>query len=283
MLETQSYSKTARVKDNASTGLHNSNLDQSLDNESNNFDMTRSSRKNKSLLGRSRNQESSCPASDMESFNKTSSKLFNASFKHHDAATCVCQYCNCGRHLCKFKCIKPDLPKGSTYKMSYDRKTPIPNNINRASEYDRLNGPHLDLGTNNKIDYNGKQGDIPERHRPEDLLKTGGPSQNLTSYSSGFPGFKGANQYIKPSDSAVRADFPMMSRSTYANSFVPKSSPKPHVQKIPDNLKSRDLWMGKTTYGNFFQQPNPEDYVKRNQNAEKLNNNPNYNHQYGTN
>lgn len=29
--------------------------------------------------------------------------------------------------------------------------------------------------------------------------------------------------------------------------------------------------MGKTTYGNFFQQPNPEDYARRNRNLEKLN------------
>ncbi len=41
--------------------------------------------------------------------------------------------------------------------------------------------------------------------------------------------------------------------------------------------------MGKTTYGNFFQQPNPEDYAKRNKNREKLEDNPNYGHQYGTN
>lgn len=89
------------------------------------------------------------------------------------------------------------------------------------------------------------------------MLKSGGPCQQLTSYSSGFPGYRGANQYVKPTDNVIRADFPMMSRSTYANSFVPKSAPKPRTEKIPDNLKSRDLWMGKTTYGNFFQQPNP--------------------------
>lgn len=40
--------------------------------------------------------------------------------------------------------------------------------------------------------------------------------------------------------------------------------------------------MGKTTYGNFFQQPNPEDYAKRNKNREKLEDNPNYGHQYET-
>ncbi len=85
----------------------------------------------------------------------------------------------------------------------------------------------MDLETNNKKDYDGKKGDTIERPKPEDLLKSGGPCQNLTSYSSGFPGFKGANQDVKPTDNAVRADFPMMSRSTYANSFNRKSAPKP--------------------------------------------------------
>jgi len=39
--------------------------------------------------------------------------------------------------------------------------------------------------------------------------------------------------------------------------------------------------MGKTTYGNFFQQPNPEDYSKRSKNIDKLENDPKYGHQYG--
>lgn len=43
----------------------------------------------------------------------------------------------------------------------------------------------------------GEKGDPNERPKPEDLLKSGGPSPQLTSYSSGFPGFKGANQYVK--------------------------------------------------------------------------------------
>jgi hypothetical protein len=43
--------------------------------------------------------------------------------------------------------------------MSYDKKDPIPNNINRAGEYDKLNGPHLDMDTNYKKFYDGKKGD----------------------------------------------------------------------------------------------------------------------------
>ena len=31
-----------------------------------------------------------------------------------------------------------------------------------------------------------------------------------------------------------------------------------------------NLWMGKTTYGNYFQQPNPEDYAGKVKKVEKL-------------
>lgn len=146
---------------------------------------------------------------------------------HHDPNMCVCQHCTCGRHLCKFKNVKPDLSKCSIYKQSYDRKNPIPNNINISSEYDRLNGPHLDMDSNYKKHYDGKKGDPNQRPRPEDLLKSGGPCPNLTSYSSGFPGYKGVNQYVRPTDSMIRGNFPLMSRSTYAGAFVPKSASKP--------------------------------------------------------
>ena len=48
-----------------------------------------------------------------------------------------------------------------------------------------------------------------------------------------------------------------------------------------DNLKSNNLFLGKSTYGNFFQQPNPEDYAPKVKNVEKLEATPNYNRQYG--
>lgn len=47
-----------------------------------------------------------------------------------------------------------------------------------------------------KKSFLGNRGDPNEKPRPEDLLKTGGPSQKLTSYSNGFPGFRGSNQYV---------------------------------------------------------------------------------------
>lgn len=132
--------------------------------------------------------------------------------------------------MCQFKAqAKPDLSKTSIYKQSYDRKTPIPNNINIASDYDKLKGPHLDLNSNYKHDYDGKRGDPNFKHRPEDLLKNGGPCANLTSYSSGFPGFKCVNQYVPHTDNAVRSNFPLLSKTTYGNAFASKSVPKPRV------------------------------------------------------
>lgn len=44
--------------------------------------------------------------------------------------------------------------------------------------------------------FEGTKGDAYMRYRPEDLLKTGGPAPQLTSYNSGFPGFRGDNQYV---------------------------------------------------------------------------------------
>ncbi len=117
-----------------------------------------SERKNKSLLGRTR-KDHHWPENASESFDKTSSKLFETNFKHHDTSLCVCETCNCGRHLCKLKNVKPDLSKMSIYKQSYDRKMPIPNKINRASEYDRLMGPHINHDTIYKKDFDGKKGD----------------------------------------------------------------------------------------------------------------------------
>lgn len=55
----------------------------------------------------------------------------------------------------------------------------------------------------------------------------------------------------------------MRARSTYASSFNNTSAPKPVKEKINDNLKTPNLWLGKSTYGNFFNQPNPEDYAKK--------------------
>ena len=169
------------------------------------------------------------------------------------------------------------MRKTSIYNESFNKKAPIPNKINIAKEYEKLQGPHIAMESRHRKEFEAKPGDINERRRPEDLIKLGGPSQQLTSYSSGFPGYRGENQYVKyglwqvkPTDKHTRADFPMMARSTYSNSFRDKPTTKPVKERIPDNLKSTNLWLGKSTYGNFFQQPNPEDYAKKVKNIEKL-------------
>lgn len=46
-------------------------------------------------------------------FNKTSSKLKECNFKHHDPNVCVCEHCTCGRHLCKLHIVRPDMRKAS--------------------------------------------------------------------------------------------------------------------------------------------------------------------------
>lgn len=102
-------------------------------------------------------------------------------------------------------------------------------------------------------------------------MKTGGPSPNLTSYSSGFPGYKGDNQYVKPTDKHSRANFPLMSRTTYGNSFsLNKPTTKPVKEKLYDNLKSGSVWLGETSYGKNYRQPNPEDFAQKYKMTEKL-------------
>lgn len=103
----------------------------------------------------------------------------------------------------------------------------------------------------------------------------------MTSYSSGFPGYRGGNQYVKPTDRHTRGYFPLRSRSTYTNNFLGNPGRNQESGKNPDNLKTGYNWYGATTYGNYFKQPNPEDYAKKYKIIEKREENPDYNHQYG--
>lgn len=79
----------------------------------------------------------------------------------------------------------------------------------------------------------------------------------LTSYTSGFPGHKGGNQYVKPTDKHIRGYFPMRGGSTYSKEFVKKNMKKDDYTYIPDQLKTGSNWYGKTTYGDFYNDPNP--------------------------
>lgn len=197
-----------------------------------------------------------------ESFYPTSTKLQGENFKHHDPNNCVCEDCLCGRHLCHLHVVKPDMSKTSTYQQDFFKKKPIQNKIRIAQNYDRLQGPNLSLNSTYQ-DYDGKNGDALERPCPEDLLKTGGPCNKLSSYSSGFPGYKGVNQYVKPTDKHSRGYFPLRSNSTYKKSFLGEPTKRSPHERIPDNLKTGSNWYGDTTYGTKFLHPNPEDYARK--------------------
>jgi hypothetical protein len=88
-------------------------------------------------------------------------------------------------------------------------------------------------------------------------LHNSGPSTNLTSYHSDFPGYRGGNQYIKPTNIHTRGNIPFRSKSTYANSYTKRSFKKDNFKCYPDQIKKGNGWFGKTTYGNFFSDPNP--------------------------
>lgn len=91
-----------------------------------------------------------------DSYYKTSCKLQDLNFKHHDPNLCVCEYCTCGRHLCQFHAVKPDLSKKTVYQKDYLKKNPVGNKINISKEYDRYTGPNLDVNSIYLKDYDGK-------------------------------------------------------------------------------------------------------------------------------
>lgn len=128
--------------------------------------------------------------------------------------------------------------------------------------------------------YKGNNGDKIERPHPEDLLHSSGPCPNLTSYSSQFPGYRGNNQYVKPTDKHARGYFPLRSKSTYANEYVNKKPKEDDYTYYPDQLKTGYNWFGKSTYSDFYNNPNPEYLAKKVKIIENKEENPNYDHQY---
>ncbi len=53
-----------------------------------------------------------------------------------------------------------------------------------------------------------------------------GPCQQLTSYSTQFPGFKGDNQYVKPTDKHAIGYFPLRSKTTYSKEYTKRAAKK---------------------------------------------------------
>jgi len=63
--------------------------------------------------------------------------------------------------------------------------------------------------------------------------------------------------------------------------YVRKDPLKDDYTYIPDQLKTGQNWFGKSTYGEFFNNPNPEYFAKKVSVVEKLEGNPDYSRQYG--
>ncbi len=98
--------------------------------------------------------------------------------------------------MCKFNNIKPDMSKTTVYKKDFGGKSVTPSQIIYAKEYNKLDGPHLDMNSTQRAHFTNRDGDKLERPIPEDLIKRHGPTPVLTTYKSLFPGHKGPNQYV---------------------------------------------------------------------------------------
>ena len=132
-------------------------------------------------------------------------------------------------------------------------------------------------------DYPSNKGESVEKPHPEDLLKTGGPAQQLTSYNHGFPGFKGDNQYVKPTDKHIRGKLEFKGTTTYSKSFIGDVGAKADKGKVNHNLKTGYQWFGSTTYKHKYLQPNREIYPIQEKKVEKLNAMPGFKRQFGKN
>ena len=176
------------------------------------------------------------------------------------------------------------MNKDTIYRKTYQQFTRIPNIVNHDKEYDKLKGPHLDLKSTYSHGFKGKEGDKLDRPRPEDLIKSSGLDLKLSTYSAHFPGYRGQNQYVKPTDKHTRGYIPLRSKSTYTHEFgSTKKKMDSDYSYIPDQLRTGSRWFGSTTYGNSFSSPNPEYMAQQVKVIEKLEENPKFGRQYGKN
>jgi hypothetical protein len=74
----------------------------------------------------------------------------------------------------------------------------------------------------------------------------------------------------------------LRSKSTYAQTYIKKQAKEDDYTYFPDQLKTGYNWFGKTTYSNFYANPNPEYMAKKVKIIEKKEDNPDFQHQYGT-
>lgn len=62
---------------------------------------------------------------------------------------------------------------------------------------------------------------------------------------------------VKPTNLHTRGNFPLRSNSTYSKAFRPYSSRPASSGKNPDNFKHGKLWLGGSSYNNYFKTTNP--------------------------
>ena len=124
--------------------------------------------------------------------------------------------------------------------------------VNHDKEYERLKGPFLEKGSIYTEGFKPVKGDDLTRPHPEDLLHPAGPSLQLTSYCTDYPGFRGDNQYVKPTNKHAIGYFPLRSKTTYSKEYTKKHNKTDDYKYIPDQLKTGSNWFGRTTYANFY-------------------------------
>ena len=90
------------------------------------------------------------------------------------------------------------------------------------------------------------------------------------------------NQYIKPTNKHSIGYFPLRSKTTYGKQYVKRDQKKDDYTYISDQLKTGSNWYGRTTYSDFYNQPDPQYHAKKVKIVEKLDRNPDDNQQFST-
>lgn len=149
------------------------------------------------------------------------SELYS-SFSQHPME-CLCKECICGRHMCKFTSPTPSITLASTYTRHYPPRNPYRNHGKVQPPLDlskTIENPLLTFSSTYRDHYPKNDGDPLHRPKPDDLLGIkGGPSLELTSYSSQFPGHKGKNQYVPMNPEHPRGGLAFNSSTTYLKEY----------------------------------------------------------------
>ena len=97
--------------------------------------------------------------------------LEKLNFKHHNPEDCLCGSCQCGRHLCKFKLVKPDFVKKSSYRSQFPAKNAINSETIIAKETKLLNAGSLVFKSVYNQAFKQGEGDKLQRPHPQNNIK----------------------------------------------------------------------------------------------------------------